>query len=111
MKLPLIDVLKDSKLINADTASLLNFIDREQARRACLQVALSAQAYYRDHDEFPDRLADYDLPEDPTAAPGALAALAGLKQLGMGMMGLGLIGTALHYLKYGPEVAEEEEQA
>ena len=45
---------------------------------------------------------------DPTAAPGALAALAGLKQLGMGVMGLGLLGTALHYLKYGPEVADEE---
>ena len=55
-----------------------------------------------------DRLVDYDLPEDPTAAPGALAALAGLKQLGMGVMGLGLLGTALHYLKYGPEVADEE---
>ncbi len=58
-----------------------------------------------------DRLTDYDLPEDPTAAPGALAALAGLKQLGMGMMGLGLLGTALHYLKYGPEVADEEDAA
>ena len=58
-----------------------------------------------------DRLDDYDLPEDPTAAPGALAALAGLKQLGMGMMGLGLIGTALHYLKYGPEVPEQEAAA
>ena len=55
-----------------------------------------------------DRLGDYDLPEDPTAAPGALAALAGLKQLGMGMMGLGLLGTAMHYLKYGPEVPEQE---
>ena len=55
-----------------------------------------------------DRLTDYDLPEDPTAAPGALQALAGLKQLGAGMMGLGLIGTALHYLKYGPDSPDDD---
>jgi len=54
----LIDVLKDSKLIDADTASLLDFIDCEQVRRVCLQVALAAQTYYRDRGEFPDRLAD-----------------------------------------------------
>ena len=29
-----------------------------------------------------DRLSDYDLPDDPTAAPGALAALSGLSQIG-----------------------------
>jgi hypothetical protein len=69
----LIELLKDSKLIDADTASLLDFIDREQARRACLQVALAAQAYYRDRGEFSDRLADLQpdylssLPDDPYA--------------------------------------------
>lgn len=53
-----------------------------------------------------DRLEEYDLPEDPTASPGALAALVGLKKLGAGAMGLGLVAAALHYLKYGPEEPE-----
>ena len=58
-----------------------------------------------------DQLSDYDLPDDPTAAPGALAALSGLRQIGAGVMGLGLIATALHYLKYGPEAPQAESAA
>ena len=54
-----------------------------------------------------DRLEDYSLPSDPTASPGALAALVGLKKLGASMMGLGLLAAALHYLGFGPEVPEE----
>ena len=50
-----------------------------------------------------DQLDEYDLPADPTAAPGALAALGGLRQLGASALGLGLLATALHYLGFGPQ--------
>ena len=73
----LIDVLKDAKLINFDKRHLLSHflesIDRGLARRACLQVAIAAQAYYRNRSKFPDRLADLQpdylssLPVDPYA--------------------------------------------
>ena len=59
-----------------------------------------------------DQLEEYDLPSDPTASPGALAALVGLKRLGAGAFGLGLLATALHYLGFGPqEPAAEDEDA
>ncbi len=70
-------LLKNSKLIGAENqdliASPLDAVDREQARYACLQVALSAQAFHRTHGEFPERLADLlpqylsSLPDDPYA--------------------------------------------
>ncbi|MEE2668820.1 MAG: formate dehydrogenase N subunit beta transmembrane domain-containing protein, partial [Gemmatimonadota bacterium] len=53
-----------------------------------------------------DQLDEYDLPADPTAAPGALAALGGLRQLGASALGLGLLATALHYLGFGPQEPE-----
>ncbi|MFQ5704553.1 MAG: formate dehydrogenase subunit beta [Gemmatimonadales bacterium] len=56
-----------------------------------------------------DRLADYDLPENPVAAPGAFAFLGGLKKIGSGMFGLGLLATAVHYMIVGPETADTEE--
>jgi len=55
-----------------------------------------------------DQLDEYDLPSDPTAAPGALAALGGLRQLGASALGLGLLATALHYLGFGPQEPEPE---
>ena len=55
-----------------------------------------------------DQLDEYDLPADPTAAPGALAALGGLRQLGASALGLGLLATALHYLGFGPQEPETE---
>jgi formate dehydrogenase iron-sulfur subunit len=58
-----------------------------------------------------DRLEEYGLPSDPTASPGALSALAGLKKLGAAVMGVGLVAAALHYLRYGPEVPEEGGEA
>ncbi len=70
----LVEVLKHSKLIHTQSSLIsdhLEVIDRQQARNACLQVALAAQAYYRDHDEFPARAADLQphyltsLPDDP----------------------------------------------
>ena len=72
----LVEVLKHSKLIHSQSSHIsdhLESIDRQQARYACLQVALAAQAYYRDHDEFPGQLADLQpdylisLPDDPYA--------------------------------------------
>lgn len=54
-----------------------------------------------------DRLGEYGLPTDPTASPGALSALAGLKKLGGAVLGIGLVTAALHYLRYGPERPEE----
>ena len=50
-----------------------------------------------------DRLADYHLPADPTASPGALQGLVWMKRLGAWLFGFGLVGAALHYLGVGPE--------
>ncbi len=55
-----------------------------------------------------DRLADYQLPEDPTASPGALAVLTTLKKVGASLLSLGVIGAALHYLAVGPQSPDEE---
>ena len=71
----LIELLKDANLIDWVTgtsrAGFLDSMDKMQARSACLQVALAAQAYFRDRGEFPARLADLQpdylasLPDDP----------------------------------------------
>ena len=55
-----------------------------------------------------DQLGEYDLPADPTASPGALATLGGLRKLGASALGLGLMATALHYLGFGPQEPEPE---
>ena len=55
-----------------------------------------------------DQLAEYDLPADPTASPGALAALGSLRKLGASALGLGILATALHYLGFGPQEPEPE---
>jgi len=55
-----------------------------------------------------DQLAEYDLPADPIASAGALAALGGLRKLGASALGLGLLATALHYLGFGPQEPETE---
>ena len=56
-----------------------------------------------------DQLGEYDLPADPTASPGALAALGGLRKLGASALGLGLLATAMHYLGFGPQVPEPDD--
>jgi len=56
-----------------------------------------------------DRLADYALPAEPTASPGALSTLFGLRKLGAATLGLGILAAGLHYLRYGPQVPDEEE--
>ena len=71
------ELLKQSRLINADIRSLIarriNAIDRKQARLSCLRVALAAQAYFRDRGEFPNQLDELEpdylasLPDDPFA--------------------------------------------
>jgi len=60
-----------------------------------------------------DRLADYELPDDPVASPGALQTLAVAKRVGAWAFGFGVMGVALHYLGYGPAEpdASEEERA
>jgi len=50
-----------------------------------------------------DRLADYHLPEEPTARQGALGAMPLLRKLAGGLFGIGFVGVLLHYLKMGPE--------
>ena len=55
-----------------------------------------------------DQLAEYDLPADPIASAGALAALGGLRKLGASALGLGLLATALHYMGFGPQEPEAE---
>ena len=55
-----------------------------------------------------DRLADYDLPENPTASPGPLQSLSLVKGIGSWLFGFGILATLLHYLGVGPDVPEEE---
>jgi formate dehydrogenase iron-sulfur subunit len=56
-----------------------------------------------------DRLDDYALPADPTASPGALSALMGLKKLGAGALVLGVLAAGLHYLGFGPQEPGEDD--
>ncbi len=57
-----------------------------------------------------DRPADYGLPEAPTIPSSVQAWKGALRTIGNLVMGVGLIGTALHYLIYGPKWAEAEER-
>ena len=54
-----------------------------------------------------DRLADYSLPSDPTASPAPMTGLMFLKRLGAWMMGFGVLGALVHFLRYGPERLDE----
>ena len=56
-----------------------------------------------------DNLAEYGLPADPQAAPGALTLLAAAKKVGAGLLGLGMLGAALHFLAMGPESPDPED--
>ncbi len=58
-----------------------------------------------------DRLADYSLPEDPTASPGPMQVMGAFKKLGAWAFGLGILGTVLHYLGVGPEAPDEDERS
>lgn len=58
-----------------------------------------------------DRLADYDLPDDPVASPGPIQVLGTVKKLGSYLFGFGLLSAALHYLGVGPEAPDEESEA
>ncbi len=57
-----------------------------------------------------DQLDEYDLPADATASPGALATLYGLRRLGASALGIGLLAAGLHYLGFGPQEPEGEEE-
>lgn len=57
-----------------------------------------------------DRPEDYGLPKDPTIPASVQAWKGVLKTIGNAVMGIGLIGTALHYLMYGPKWPEGEER-
>ena len=56
-----------------------------------------------------DRLADYSLPSDPTASPAPLTGLNFLKRIGAWLFSFGMVGTLLHFLRYGPERLDEHE--
>lgn len=57
-----------------------------------------------------DRPQAYGLPADPQV-PAAVQAWKGvLKTIGSVVMGIGLVGTALHYLRYGPAWADDGAQ-
>jgi len=56
-----------------------------------------------------DRLADYQLPENPTASPGPLSRLGMLKSLGAYLMGFGALAAFVHYLGVGPDVPAAQE--
>jgi formate dehydrogenase iron-sulfur subunit len=57
-----------------------------------------------------DQLEQYDLPADPTAGAGALAMLGTLRRGGAAALGLGLLAAGLHYLGFGPQTAEDENE-
>ena len=54
-----------------------------------------------------DRLADYSLPSDPTASPAPMTGLMFMKRIGAWMMGFGVLGALVHFLRYGPERLDE----
>ena len=56
-----------------------------------------------------DRLGDYSLPSDPTASPAPLTGLSFLKRIGAWLFGFGMVGTLVHFLRYGPERLDEHE--
>ncbi len=56
-----------------------------------------------------DRLEDYSLPADPRPKAGGLAGLGWLHKAGGWLFGLGVVGTLLHYLTYGPLEPESPE--
>ena len=56
-----------------------------------------------------DHLEDYDLPADPVAAPSPLRGLMFLRRIGAWLFGLGVFGSILHYLRFGPETPEAPE--
>ena len=55
-----------------------------------------------------DRLAEYDLPEDPVASPGPMQALGAFKKIGSYLFGFGIVGALLHFLAVGPEAPEDD---
>jgi len=56
-----------------------------------------------------DQLDQYDLPADPIAYGGALAALGTARKWGASALGLGLLAAGLHYLGFGPQTPDGEE--
>ena len=58
-----------------------------------------------------DRLADYSLPSDPTASPAPMTGLVFLKRIGAWLMGFGVLGALVHFLRYGPERLDEHDDA
>jgi len=53
-------------------------------------------------------LEGYGLPAAPSPRQGALAAMPMTRGIGAGLLGLGLVGVILHYLKMGPEVPADQ---
>jgi len=49
-----------------------------------------------------DRLADYYLPNNPTPRQAGLSGVSWVRSIGSWLFGLGILGTLLHYLVYGP---------
>ena len=58
---------------------------------------------------YGDRLDDYSLPTDPTASPAPMTGLSFLKSAAVFLFNFSIIGTALHFLRYGQEHVEEHE--
>ncbi|WP_324717231.1 formate dehydrogenase subunit beta [Carboxydochorda subterranea] len=57
-----------------------------------------------------DAVEQYGLPKDPQVSPAVHAWKGILKTIGSMVMGVGLVGTALHYLTYGPTWAEGDKE-
>jgi len=67
----LIQLIESAPLFDGSFSSSLESFDTYEARYACLQVALAAHAYFRDHQKFPEALAELipgyleSTPDDP----------------------------------------------
>jgi len=61
--------------------------------------------YVLPHGDVPEA---YGLPAEPSARPGALAAMPMARKAGAALLGLGVVGIVLHYLKMGPEVPADQ---
>jgi len=57
-----------------------------------------------------NHLDEYDLPADPTASPMAMRSLQEFKKIGPLSLWMGILGTILHYIGFGPEEPSNQDQ-
>jgi formate dehydrogenase iron-sulfur subunit len=58
-----------------------------------------------------DHLEDYDLPADPVAAPATLVGLSITKRIAAWLFRVGILTAILHFLRFGPQRPEPDEES